>query len=173
MRVMVSMAVLLVLAWVAPAQFEAPKPGKEHAKLKALEGTWDASIETKEGPSKGTLTSKMGLGGLWLLDTFKGEFGGMKFEGRGMTGYDPQKKKYISIWVDSHSTSPMISEGTYDSQGRMVMKGEMPMPDGKTMKTTMITEMKDKDNMVFTMLTPGEDGKDFQMMKITYKRAQK
>jgi hypothetical protein len=171
MRLTVSMAVLLLAAWVVPAQ-EPVKPGAEHAKLKAMEGTWDATIEMMGSTSKGTMTYQMGLGGLWLLETFKGDFGGMTFEGRGMTSYDPHKKKYITVWIDSHSTTPMISEGNYEKEGRMVMKGEMTH-DGKAMKLTMTTEMKDMNNMVFTMTSPGPDGKDFPMMKITYKRAQK
>ena len=40
-------------------------------------------------------------GGFWLLLDYKGDFGGMKFEGKGATGYDPNKKKYVSTWVDS------------------------------------------------------------------------
>ena len=35
------------------------------------------------------------------------EFGGQKFQGHGMDCYDPVKKKYVGIWVDSWSTAPM------------------------------------------------------------------
>jgi len=148
------------------------KPGPEVEKLKALVGVWDATIHSKEGDSKGTMTYKMGLGGLWLFENFQGEFGGMKFEGQGMTSYDPAKKKYVNIWIDSMSATPMISEGSYDKSGRMVMKGQMPSPDGKGMPVTMTSERKDNDNMVFTMTAP-KDGGTFEMMKITYKRRSK
>src|SRR5438132_12172911 len=153
MRTVLSLAVVLVLlACAAPAQ-EPVKPGPEHKKLHAMVGIWDATIHSKEGDSKGTMTYKMGLGGLWLLESFESDFGGMKFEGRGATSYDPAKKKYVNVWIDSMSASPMISEGIYDSQGRMVMKGEMPQ-GGKTTTVTMTSEMKDNDNMVFTMTSP-------------------
>src|SRR5262249_33469223 len=66
----------------ALAQPSAPKPGPEHEKLKQMEGTWDATIHSKEGNSKGTAACKRGVGGLWLIEHFKGEFAGMKFEGR-------------------------------------------------------------------------------------------
>src|SRR5215470_20277570 len=71
-------AVLLVV----PALYsqEAPKPGKEHELLKRMEGTWDVIMEG----GKGTMTYKMGLGGLWLLGEQDGELGGRKFSGRGL-----------------------------------------------------------------------------------------
>src|SRR5687767_10313615 len=106
-RVCTTAAALVLLAGLTLAGFtrlaaqEGVKPGPEHEHLKTMEGTWEATIQSKEGDAKGTLTSKMGLGGLWLLDHFKGEFGGMSFEGRGGTSYDPAKKKYVSVWIDS------------------------------------------------------------------------
>jgi len=156
------------------AQPPAPKPGPEHEKLKQMEGTWDATIHSKEGDSKGTATYKMGVGGLWLLEHFKGEFGGMKFEGRGMVSYDANKKKYLGVWVDSMSTAPMLYQGNYDKSGKiMTSTGEMPMPDGKTAKVTMTSEKKDADTVVFTMNMPGPDGKSVEAFKITYKRRAK
>lgn len=170
MRTIVTLAgvVLVMAATLAPAQ-EVDKPGPEHAKLKAMVGTWAATIESNGKESKGTMTYRMGLGDLWLFEQFEGEFGGMKFEGRGSTTYDARKKKYVGIWLDSMSTSHMISEGNYDKDGRMVMKGDMPMGD-KSMKVTLITETKSKDHHVFSITAHGPDGKDFQMMKISYKR---
>lgn len=165
----------LILAAAArlPAQEQIPKPGPEHEHFKQLEGVWDATIHMKEGESKGVMTWKVGLGGLWLLDHFKGDAGGMSFEGMGATSYDPAKKKYIGVWIDSMSTAPMISEGTLDKSKKiMTMVGEAPMPGGKTMKMTMISEMKDANNVVFVM-KGNEGGTEFEMMKITYKRRAK
>jgi hypothetical protein len=151
-----------------------PKPGPEHEHFKELAGTWDATIHMKEGDSKGTMVSKVGLGGLWLLEHFKADLGGMSFEGMGATSYDEGKKKYVSVWIDSMSTSPMVSEGTYDKQNKtLTMTGSMPLPGGKSMKTTMTTIMKDADTMVFSLMAQGDDGKDGEMMKITYKRRSK
>lgn len=166
-----AVSVALLLSTGARAQeFQPVKPGPEHAKMKQLEGTWDAKVESEGKESKGTMIYKMGLGGLWMFEQFQGEFGGMKFEGRGASTYDPQKKKYINIWIDSMSTTPMLSEGNFEKNGRMVMKGQMPQPDGKMVQSTMTTEMKGDNDMVFTMSVPGPDGKAMTMMKITYKR---
>jgi hypothetical protein len=72
------------------------------------------------------------------------------------------------------TTSPLLSEGTYDKSTKTTtMVGEMPLPDGKRMKVTMVTVHKDPDTKTFTMKTAGPDGKDVEMMQITYKRRAK
>jgi hypothetical protein len=166
---------LIVLATRLTAQ-QPPeiKPGPEHAQFKEWEGTWDATIKGMGPESKGTATCKVGLNGLWLLEHFKGDFGGMPFEGYGATSYDPAKKKYINTWIDSMVTSPMITEGTYDKAKKtLTMVGEMPMPGGKTAKVTMTTVTKDTDTRIFTMNGPGPDGKVGEMFTIIYKRRAK
>ena len=160
-----------VVLQVATVRAQPPAPGPEIAKLKALEGTWDATIKMQGGESKGTSTYKMGVGGNWLVSDFEGDFGGMKFQGKGMDTYDAAKKKYVTVWVDSMSSGPMIMEGTFDKDGKVLtMTGEGPGEDGKPTKFKSVSEMKDKDTMVFTMSAVGKDGKDAEMMTITYKR---
>src|SRR3954469_5946010 len=77
------------VAGTATAQ-ETQKPLPEHKVLAADEGTWDATIRTYEkGPdaepsvSRGTEVNEVMPGGLWVLSKFDGDFGGMKFQGRG------------------------------------------------------------------------------------------
>ena len=167
-KVLTLSALFVFMASTAPAQFELPEPGPEHKKLKTYEGVWDAVVNSQGQESKGVMTYKMGLRGLWLFETFEGDFGDMKFEGKGATTYDTAKKKYINIWIDSMSTAPMITEGTVDASGKMVMKGTMPA-GGKNVPVTMIGEDKDKDTKVFRLIA-SENGKEMEMMKITYKR---
>ena len=153
-------------AGVAQAQ-EPPKPGKEHDHLKRLVGTWNA--ETESG--KGTMTYKMGLGGLWLIGDFEGEFGGMKFQGKFLDTYDPATKKYRSISVDSFSTAPRIMEGNLDKDKKvMTMTGEGPGQEGRTAKFKSITEIKDADTVNFSLFMVDEDGKEQPTVRITYKR---
>src|SRR6516162_7980786 len=93
LSVLVCAASLLVVP--AAVAKEPPKPGPEHAQLKRAEGTWEATVKFEGGESKGTMTYKMELGGLWLVGDFKGDFQGQKFTGKGLDTYDPVKKKYI------------------------------------------------------------------------------
>ncbi|HLJ93768.1 MAG TPA: DUF1579 domain-containing protein [Gemmataceae bacterium] len=169
--VVIGCAVLALLVSVGFAQPPMAKPGPEHERLKKMEGTWDATIRTPAGESKGTMTYKMELGGLWLVSDFKGEFGGQKFEGKGFDGYDPAKKKYVSVWVDSMSLSPMLSEGTFDKEGKVLTQlGDGPGMDGKMTKYKSVTEMKDPNTILFTLSTADKEGKDQTMLTILYKR---
>jgi hypothetical protein len=162
---LVAVVAVSVLASTSQAQ-EPPKPGPEHEMLKKLEGTWDASMNAGGMESKGTMVYKMDLAGLWLSSSFEVQFGEMKFSGRGFDGYDPAKKKFVTVWVDSMSTAPMTMEGTYDKDKKtLTMAGEGPGLDGKTTKYKIVTELKDNDNMVSTMHMG-----DSQAFVITYKR---
>jgi hypothetical protein len=166
LRALLTSVALLILLTSAPAQ-EPPKPEKEHDNLKRLVGAWDA--ETAFG--KGTMTYKMGLGGLWLIGDFEGEFGGMKFQGKSLDTYDAATKKYRSVWVDSFSTAPRITEGNLDKGDKvMTMTGEGRGPEGMTAKFKSITEIKDADTVNFSLFMVDKDGKEQPMVKIMYKR---
>jgi hypothetical protein len=148
-----------------------PKPGPEFDILKGMEGTWEATVKAGGQESKGVMVYKMGLGGLWLMSTFEGEFFGQKFEGHGMDSYDAGKKKYVSVWVDSMVVSPTVTEGTFDAaEKKLSLEGMGPAQDGKSSKMSIVTELKDKDNMFQTMSGPSADGKQAVMMTIAYKR---
>jgi len=166
-----SLLLAFAMAHVAALGQSAPTPGPEHDALKKLEGTWNAKIKMGTNESPATATYKMECGGLWLTSDFRGEFDGQKFQGRGVDGYDPEKKKYVSVWVDSMSTRPMLLEGTYDKEKKtMTMTGEAPGPDGKLAKHKMMTHMPDDDHMTFTMFIIDADGKENKIMTIEYTR---
>lgn len=164
----------------APKAAEAPappKPGPEHEQLKKAAGVWDATVEMSEVPgkppavSKGTENSHMIAGGLWLVTDFKADMMGQPFEGHGVNGYDAAKKKYVGTWVDSWSAAVGITEGSVDAATKKETAWmEAPDPTGKMTRMKMETEWKDDDTRVFTMWTPGPDGKEFPGLKITYKR---
>lgn len=150
------------------AQPPTPKPGPEHAVLKKMEGTWDTTMKMGPMESKGTATYKMDLGGLWLASTFEGEMGGAKFSGRGFDSYDEGKKKYVGVWVDSMSTTPMVMEGTYDKAKKtMTMYGEGPGMEGPKTKHKFVSEMPDDNTVHFSMYMG--DGKE-PAFTILYKR---
>lgn len=147
---------------------EPVKPGPEHEMLKKWEGTWETTMKMAGMESKGTCTYKMELGGLWLVSNFEGDIGGQKFTGKGLDSYDPAKKKFVGIWVDSWITSPMTLEGTYDKETKtLTMTGEAPGMTGKTEKVKTVTVFKDDDNADFSMYMG--DGKE-PGFTIAYKR---
>ena len=165
---------LALVAFAAPAlsaQPEAPKPGPEHAVLKAMEGDWDLVMKFGGMETKGTVTYKMDLGGLWLTGSLESELLGAKFQGKSLDSYDPAKKKYVGVWIDSMSTSPMFMEGTYDKDKKtLTMSGEGPGMDGKPTKYKAVSAMPDNDTINFSMYVG--DGKD-PAFTIVYKRKKK
>lgn len=157
---------MLSLASVTSAQ-ELPKPGKQHEYLKRLVGSWEAESDA----GKGTMNYKMELGGLWLVGDFDGEFGGFKFQGKGLDTYDPATKKFRNVWIDSFSTAARSMEGTMDKDEKVLtMTGDGRGPDGKTIKFKSVMEMKNADTISYGLFMIGDDGKDQQMVNITYKR---
>jgi hypothetical protein len=158
---------MLVAAGLSARAQEAPKPTKEHAALKQAEGVWDATVKFGNDESKGEYIAKMDSSGLWLITTFKGTFGGQMFEGHGIDGYDPEKKKFVGVWADSMAPSLMTTLGTYDEKTKtLTMEGTGPSPSGPT-KMRMVSKFVDKDTIDWAMYTG--DSKD-PMFTIKYKR---
>jgi hypothetical protein len=169
--ILVAFVLVVLLAPAGLAQPPLPQPGPEHARLKQLEGTWDATVKTGQGESKGVMTYKLELGGLWLVSNFKADFGGQPFQGKGLDGYDPIKKKYVSVWADSMSPSLLVLEGHFDKEGKVFTQvGEGPGMDGKMTKLKTVTKMENPDTMVFTLSSQDPNGKEQTMLTITYKR---
>lgn len=145
-------AAAVVLMVPAVRAQEGAKPGPEHEALKKLEGTWDATMKFGGAESKGTMVYKMELGGLWLASSFDGKFGDGKFSGKGFDTYDATKKKYVSVWMDSMSTTPMMMEGDYDKEKKTVtLSGTGMGPDGPASKFKSVSVLKDDDTIHFSM----------------------
>ena len=97
---------------------------------------------------------------------------GMPFTGVGYTGYDNIKKQYVGTWMDSMSTSVMVSTGgpgteanTYEFTSSM----DDPM-SGKTMQVKEKMTVVDANHQSWEMWTPTPDGNMFKMMQIDYTR---
>ena len=160
---------LSMFAGSAVAQ-EMPKPGAEHEKLKAFEGNWEAVIKFAGQEMKGECAWKMEMNGMHLTSNFTGDFGGMKFEGKGTTSYCPIRKKYISTWMDNMTPTPMVMDGKFEDDKTFTESGEGPNQQQKIVKQKSKTVWKDKDTMTMTMWEVGEDGKETETMTITYTR---
>ncbi len=160
--------VLATLAAPVVQAQEPPKPGPEFDVLTKMVGNWDLTMKIAGAESKGTVTYKMELGGLWLTSSLESELFGTKFSGKGLDTYDAGKKKYVSVWVDSMTTTPMMMEGTYDKAKKtLTLAGDGPGMDGKPTKYKSVSEMPDNDTINFNMYMG--DGKD-PAFTIIYKR---
>lgn len=161
----------LILASTGFSQIPGPTP--EHAKLKPHLGKWTFELtDSEKQVSKGTSETVEACGGMWFVTTMDANMGGLPFQGKGLDGYDPEKKKYVSVWVDSFTAAPMIFEGEYDAAGKvltMVCDGKDPTTGAPaTWRST--TEFLSKDEYRFVMYLTPKGGKESTMMTVIYKR---
>jgi hypothetical protein len=146
--------------------------GPEHLLLKELEGTWEATV-TNAGrpPYQAVAVYKMECDGLWLVSDFNASVGSLKFQGRALDGYDPEKKKFVYVWIDSLSTFPMVFEGTYDAETKtQIMFGEGRTFDGKPTRQKSVNVMPDKDHQDFKMYRIDQDGNEYLITTVKYTR---
>lgn len=172
---------MLTLALALLALQDPPAPGKEHEWLKQLEGEWDVVAKFHHDANepalemKGVETSRLGLGGFWLLTDFKGEIFGAAFEGRGVLGWSPFKKKYVGTWIDGMLPHLAVSEGELDPAGkilRMSTEG-VDFSTGKPVKERWVTEIVDVDTHTFALYRTGPDGAERKTGEMRYTRRKK
>jgi hypothetical protein len=169
-----SCALGFALGSVAPSQSSSTaKLSPQHQNLKALAGAWDADVKIPADAGgepmtmKGTMTGTLICDGMWLVEEFKSD----SFQGHGLTGYDAQKKKYVSVWVDSESPSLQLGEGTSSADGKtLTLLVESSDSSGKVVKTREVTEIKGDGNRAFTVYETGADGKEKVALSIAYTR---
>ena len=172
-----TLAISLVLALSFAQAPPTLKPGPEHKQLAADAGTWDGVLEMMVEPGKPPIKGKgvevntIGCGGLCLITDFKSDSALGPFHGHGVTTWDPKKKKFIGSWTDSMSTGLAIGESVYDAKAKR-WTGTMEGPDatGAVVKMKTVTDNPSPTSRVFTIYAPGPDGKEMQVMKVTYTR---
>jgi hypothetical protein len=126
----------LLLAAVASAQMQMPKPGPEHKKLDYFTGDWTCDGDTKPGPMGpgGKMTmideSKWMDGGFFVVmhTQFKSDSMGSG-NGIAFLGYDADEKKYTYNEFNS-SGEAVVSKGTVDGDA-WIWIGDMKQPAGK------------------------------------------
>ena len=148
------------------------EPTAEHLVLKKLAGTWNAVLSSMGGSSKGVYTVEQAMNRLWVVQDFKGDFGGTPFQGHGVTGYDTEKKKYVAIWVDSMTTHIASLEGSYDAEKETLSLETMGTnpATGEKQRELHRTSFHGTDAATFEMVVPQADGTEMPPLTIEYTR---
>lgn len=165
------------MAAVMEAYRKAGAPGPAHTLLEKMAGRWTTLMKQWMEPGKppvesmGSSEQKMLFDGRYLYQEFNGDMMGTPFTGIGLTGFDNQRQKYVSTWIDSMSTSIYFFEGTGDPEERtitQVCRYEDPVRG--PMKLRSITRIVDDLTHEFEMY--GTDNSDIEqkMMEIIYLR---
>ena len=150
----------------------------EQKQLKYFEGTWSSAtkmwMDPKAPPQESTGTAKMSslYDGRYLVFTQESEYGGQKFQGQGLMGFDNLKGKFFSTWVDSMSTGFWLSYGTYDAAKKVyTFHGEMPdiAKPTTSVKVRQLFRIIDDNHYAFDWYET-RGGKENRSMEITYTR---
>ncbi len=151
-------------------------PNENHKALEQLVGNWDTSVKTwmpgKETAEESTGTSSVQwiLGGRFIQQTFTGTHMGQPFEGIGITGYDNQKKKYQSTWMDNMGTGMMTATMNYDAATKTFSEeGSFSCPmKGGDLNYSAAIKIIDETHHSYEMFTTDEAGTESKMMEIQY-----
>jgi hypothetical protein len=162
-----------------PAAVEAsaknPKaPPKEMAQLHKDVGEWDAIVQCAApgqpaSEDKGTERVSAVCNGRWLWSDFTGQFQGQPFAGHGITGWDPNEKKYVSFWLDSMSATCMSTSGALDPSGKSCkLEGKCVCPERKPMSVQQTIDWTDANTRRCDMQFA--TGDEVSKMTISYTR---
>ncbi len=156
---------------------KAGSPSEAHKALDPLAGKFDVKVTSWNDPSKppeessGKAERKWIMGGRYLQEEFQGTYGGQPFTGMGTMGHDNVTGKYFGSWIDSMSTSMMVTRGSMKGQA-IHYEGMMSDPiAGKEVKSSMSITIKGPDAHVLEMWGPGPGGKKMKMMELSYTRS--
>jgi hypothetical protein len=124
MRIFCIAAVMAITSSFVFSQEEGlPQPSKEHELLKANLGTrtgqmkmWIRGQDAAPLVMPFTETNTSILNGFWVETKFKAG----PYMGRGMSGFDPIKKKYVGTWTNNMAPYMSVMEGTYDEKSKEI-----------------------------------------------------
>ncbi|MGH7162718.1 MAG: DUF1579 family protein, partial [Planctomycetota bacterium] len=121
-------------------------------------GTWDVAAKLFMAPgmppveSAGVEEDKLVLDGKYLAQEYKGDFQGQPFLGLGYLHYDPAKKSFTHVWMDSMGQAPVTTKGTSDENGVTTLVGEEMNPmTGQPMKVSIVIRWDGDDKAIHEM----------------------
>ena len=153
-------------------------PKEEHKELARGEGNYTFEGKQWMMPGaepmqvEGMTTSKMILGGRFLEENSKGNFGGMDFEGKGTTGYDNIKKEYVMTWMDNMSTSVSEFRGQMRDQVLTMFSKQRDPMSGEPQTHKIVVTFKEKGSQVMEYFLISERNTSFKMMELHYTKEQ-
>jgi hypothetical protein len=152
-------------------------PGAPHQRLARMEGSWITKTTASMGPddpsmeSKGTCKQKMILDGRFLQQEYTGDMMGTTFKGINLIGYDNYTKKYVSIWIDSMSTTIYLFEGTASPNGKTITQvSRYDDPARGPMTWRSVTRIVNDNTVVYEMYNKTRGGKEEKEMEMTLTR---
>lgn len=155
-------------------------PGKQHELLAADKGEWTGKTTTWMGPDGEPMAGECActvtplMGGRFTLVEVKGEMpAGVPYHGQGIYGFDNVAQKFVSNWIDNHSTGIAIGEGDLSKDGKQLtweMTFHCPLT-GKPAKMRQIETKASENSKTLVLYGPEpKSGKEYKMLSIELTR---
>lgn len=138
-------------AWAQSAQ-QTPCSAVEYRQFDFWVGTWE--VTNAQGNLAGTNRISSILGGCVLLEEWKSNAG--PYAGKSLNVYDAAEGAWHQTWVDSGGLLLQLDGGLVD--GRMVLEGTRPGPDGSPVRHRITWEPLDGGDVRQTWDTSADDG---------------
>jgi hypothetical protein len=180
-----SITALFALALSGLAAAASLQPAREAAELhrEFLEwevGVWDATITmfTPDGELvfEGEQTDRLGACGAWLITdlAMKPAEGAPPYEGHGVLGFDPEKKRLVGLWADSRTDWLATAEGEVSPDGKQLMlavDGRHPVTREPIVQEWITTRLGPDRRRLEVFLPLGQDGELVMISRIVYERS--
>ena len=157
---------------------KAATPGPNHKLLGSLTGEWTFATKMWMEPgappesSTGTAVYTPLMDGRYIQGEYKGTFGGMAFQGLGLTGYDNVAQHFTTTWADNMGTSIMLMTGTYEPLTKtFTYMGDMDdmMKPGTKVKVRQNVKILSGDSHIMEWYE-SRGGREIKTMEIAYTR---
>ena len=156
------------------AAMERMAPGEEHKFLDHLVGEWAYDISMWMGPeptkTSGTMSAEWVMDGRFVQSTWKGEFLGQPFVGRGLDGFNRTSGEYESVWMDTMSTGLMSFTGHRDGDSLVLEGDNWDAMTGEKSRTRSVATFREDGSWHTVSYAVAEDGSETKQMEIVARR---
>ncbi len=156
---------------------EVDQPGREHALMAALAGSWNVSFAhwfhdgAEPTLGRGSATFTAVFDGRYLREEFSTEFAGKPIRGVGTTGFDRVSGRFTNVWYDNRGTGMLCMTGIASPDGREItFTGESLDPGtGAPIGVSHVLKRESDDGFTLTMYNDRE-GRLNKSMELKYAR---
>lgn len=162
------------------AMILAGTPGEMQKFLAAEKGEWSGKCTMWMVPGAPPMTSDCSASVTTIMDgrytrmEMKGDFAGMgPYHGIGVYGYDNVAKKFVSTWLDNHSTGLMQGEGDLSKDQKTLTWSythSCPITQKPTVMKEIQTIVSENERKLEMWGNEPKTGKNYKMMQIELTR---
>ena len=162
------------------ACMDAGTPGPMQEWLARGAGTWHGKSKMWMAPGTEPMVSEVKntikpmMDGRYVVCHYEGDLPGMgPFNGHGVTGYDNVSGKFVSSWIDNHSTGIMQGTGTLSSDNRVLTMNytyNCPITKRPAIMREITTHTGPNTTTLEMYTTDPKSGKEYKMMQVDFTR---